>query len=325
MITRANARYGVGGTGTATVTALRDGDSAPSLRLADEHSPERLDEHSPERLDEHSPERLEGHSPERLDEVSRGAGAEPGPDAGPDQAMTASNIAGRPGRLLPRRPGQVGVGHPGGPRGLRAIVAVPVLVGLAIAALALIGVIVGLAGVGFSTAIGSAAAANPLAVPAPAVAGGLPRHYEPVQNTATIILIHDFVQRFDTISGRQVGQPSAVYREPGSLDPVTDQPGWVLYLGYNARSDLGSPTATVSRLMAGLIQTSAADSSWTADPGKRGGSARCAITLIGKTTVSVCAWATDRTYGALLSPTSDTRGNELAVLMPLMRLDLQPG
>jgi hypothetical protein len=204
-------------------------------------------------------------------------------------------------------------------------VAVPVLVGLVIAAVALIGVIVRLAGVGFSTASGTTAAGSPLAVPAPAVAGGLPRHYEPVQNTATIILIHDFVGRFDAISGSQVGQPSAVYREPGSLDPVTDQPGWVLYLGYNSSSDLGSPTAAVSRLMASLIQTSAPGSSWVADPGKRGGSARCAITLIDKTTVSVCAWATGRTYGALLSPTADTRGNELAVLMPLMRLNLQPG
>ncbi|HUD38730.1 MAG TPA: hypothetical protein VMR14_17650 [Streptosporangiaceae bacterium] len=304
------------------MTALRDGDSAPSLRLAGEHSPERPGEHSPERPGEHSPERPGEHIPEAPDQH--------GPE-GPDEHSPGRPVRpgqggpGRPGRLLPRRPGQVGSGRPSRPRRVRTIVAVPVLVGLVIAALALIGVIIALAGVGFSTAIGSTAAASPLAVPAPAVAGGLPRHYQPVRNPATIILIHDFVQRFDTTSGSQVGQPSAVYREPGSLDPVTDQPGWVLYLGYNSRSDLGSPTATVSRLIASLIQTSTPESSWTAEPGKRGGSARCAIALIDNTTVSVCAWATDRTYGALLSPTSDTRGNELAVLMPVMRLDLQPG
>ena len=31
------------------------------------------------------------------------------------------------------------------------------------------------------------------------------------------------------------------------------------------------------------------------------------------------------TFGALMSPTADTKGDELAVLLPQMRLDLQPG
>jgi hypothetical protein len=229
-------------------------------------------------------------------------------------------------RDLPGR-GRVSPGgrRPAKPRRYSAKVAVPVLLGLAVTAIVLVLAIVGLAGLGFSSAVGTTAAASPLADPAPPEAGGLPRHYELEQNETTISLIQQFTARFAAVSGKYPGHPSALYREPGAIDPATDQPGWVMYVGYNASSDLGSPSATVSRLMASLIETTAPNTSWTADPGERGGSARCAITALGDTTVSICAWATSDTYGALMSPTSDTRGNELATLMPVMRLDLQPG
>jgi hypothetical protein len=190
-------------------------------------------------------------------------------------------------------------------------------------AVVLVGVIVKLAGFGFHSAVGAGAGSSPLAEPAPAEAGGLPRHYQPEQNLTTITLINEFTQRFAAVGGRYSGHPSALYREPGAIDPETDQPGWVMYLGYNAGSDLGSTSATVSKLIASLIQSTAPDTSWSANPGRLGGTARCAITNLRSTTVSICAWATQRTYGALMSPTSDTRGQELATLMPLMRLDLQ--
>ncbi len=215
----------------------------------------------------------------------------------------------------PRRPARQ--------RRYSAKVAVPVLLGLVVVAVVLVGVIIKLAGLGFNTATGTTALTSPLADPAPAEAGGLPRHYQPEQNLSTIELIDDFTRRFSAVSRSYSGHPSALYREPGAIDPETDQPGWVMYLGYNASSDLGAPAATVKKLMAALIQTTAPNASWPANPGELGGSARCAITNMRGTTVTFCAWATDRTYGALMSPTSDTRGQELATLMPLMRLDLQ--
>ncbi len=189
----------------------------------------------------------------------------------------------------------------------------------------LLSTIGGLVSAAIYTATGAAAAASPLAKPAPAVAGGLRQHYEPLRNPETLQIIGEFMRRFTLFSGTDTGEPTGLYREPATVDPISDQPGWVQYLGFNSSESLGSPSSTVDRLLADLIHTSAPATSWRADPGARGGSARCAIAVMADTTVSVCAWATQHTAGALLSPTSDTRGNELAVLMPLMRLDLQPG
>lgn len=207
---------------------------------------------------------------------------------------------------------------------MRRRVALPLLALLVGASLTLTGAIVGLANLGLSAAASSPSATSPLVVPAPAVAGGLPRHYQPVTDTVTQALITEFIHRFKGITG-SAGHPSALYREPGTIDLATDQPGWVMYLGFNSVKNLGTPSATIDRIMANLIENSAPDSYWVAAPGARGGGARCAIALFGSTTVSLCAWATEHTIGALMSPTADTRGNELAVLMPLMRLDLQRG
>lgn len=210
-------------------------------------------------------------------------------------------------------------------RELRRRVALPVLALLVAAGLALTAVTIGLVNWGLATATGNSAAASPLAVPAPAVAGGLPRHYEPVTSAVTLRLINAFVQRFTAVTGRYSGQPEGLYREPGTIDLATDDPGWVMYLGYNSATDLGAPGTTIARVMADLTGSTATSSSWSAAPGRRGGAARCALATFGDSMVTLCAWATGRTIGALMSPTSDTRGKELAVLMPLMRLDLQPG
>jgi hypothetical protein len=251
------------------------------------------------------------------------------PDAGKSRSASVGilrDVLDRAGKVA--RPGKP-VGKPSRPDSRRpakqrrysAKVAGPVRLGLVLVAVVLVTLIVKLAGFGFNTATGTTALTSPLAFPAPAEAGGLPRHYQPEQNLSTIALINEFTKRFSALSGNDSGQPSALYREPGAIDPETDQPGWVMYLGYNASSDLGSPATAVTRLMAAL--TGASGSSWTASPGQLGGRARCALTSMSGTTVTFCAWATDRTYGALMSPTSDTRGQELATLMPLMRIDLQ--
>ncbi len=198
------------------------------------------------------------------------------------------------------------------------------LLGLVVVAAVLVGVIVKLAGLGLTTAAGSPDLTSPLVNPAPAYAAGLPEHDESQVSPATIALINAFTQRFEATSGSEAGQPAGFYREPGAVDPQTDQPGWVMYLGYNASSNLGSPAGTVSKLMAGLIKTAAPSASWTASPGQDGGVARCANANVRGTAVTFCAWATERTYGALMSPTSAVgEGQELAALMPEMRLDLQ--
>jgi hypothetical protein len=251
-----------------------------------------------------------------------------GPTSGAPQAGQAHGLlagiditARLTGRTRPVSPS--GARRPARQRRYSAKVAVPVLVGLLVVAVVLVGVIVKLAGLGFSSAVGAGAGNGPLANPAPAEAGGLPRHYQPETNLTTIALIDEFTRRFTAVSGAYSGHPSALYREPGAIDPATDQPGWVMYLGYNASANLGPAPATVRKLMASLIKTTAPNTSWPANPGRLGGSARCAITSLRGTTVTICAWATERTYGALMSPTSDTRGQELATLMPLMRQDLQ--
>jgi len=210
-------------------------------------------------------------------------------------------------------------------RGLRQRLAVLSLVLLVAAGLALTGVIVRLVGVGISWSSGEAAAASPLAVPAPALAGGLVRRYLPVHNTMTQELIAEFIRRFTAATGSYTGHPAALYREPGTVDLATNGPGWVMYLGHNSTASLGAPDLTIGRVTDALTGTSAPNSFWRVAPGPRGGSARCAITHFGGTPVALCAWATQYTIGALMSPTTSTRGNELANLMPLMRLDLQPG
>lgn len=203
--------------------------------------------------------------------------------------------------------------------------AVPMLVLLVAAGLALAGIIVGLLSGGNGWASGQAAAQSPLVVPAPEQAAGLPKHDPPLHNAIAQQLITEFISRFTSAVGSYTDQPTALYREPGTIDLATDQPGWVMYLGDNATANLGAPGVTIRRVMTALTRTSAPGAFWPVAPGPRGGSAGCAIALYGSTTVSLCAWATENTIGALMSPLADTRGNELAALMPLMRLDLQPG
>jgi hypothetical protein len=201
-----------------------------------------------------------------------------------------------------------------------------VLAGLIVAGIALVGAIIGLTKMVLDSVAGNSAAAAPLAVPAPAYADGLPRlHKSSVQSDTTLALIAQFRARFYSVTSGASGQPSAQYREPGTLDLATDKPAWVMYVGYNSDASLGSPQTTILKLLNSLTGNSLPSSSWSIPAGDRGGSARCAITKITDISVSICAWATGNTFGALMSPTADTKGDELAVLLPEMRLDLQPG
>ena len=247
---------------------------------------------------------------------------QPGTDRDLDSAVTVSSyLTARPPHLA--RPRRTAYARRG--RTLRHKLAIVTLAVLGVAGLALTGLIVGLVKVGVSWSSGQAAATIPLAQPAPVLAGGLPQRHEPVRNAKTLRLIAKFTRRFAAVSGSNSGQPAAFYRELGSIDYDSNGPGWVMYLGHNSAASLGAPAAIIGRVMASLTGSSAPTSSWPIAAGPQGGSARCAIVPFGTTTVSLCAWATEHTIGALMSPRADTKGDELAVLMPLMRRDLQPG
>lgn len=194
------------------------------------------------------------------------------------------------------------------------------------AGLALVGAIVGLTKMVLDSVAGNSAASAPLLFPAPAYADGLPRLLNTTkQPDTTLALIAEFRKRFIAATGSASGQPSGQYREPGTLDLATDKPAWVMYVGYNSDASLGTPRSTILKLMTRLTGNPSPSASWSIDAGARGGSARCAITKITEVSVSICAWATDSTFGALMSPSADTKSDELAVLTPAMRLDLQPG
>ena len=196
--------------------------------------------------------------------------------------------------------------------------------------------------------------AGPLVIPAPRLAGGYPRRFGAITDPAELAIVSQFRQRFGVVSGGLVADArkaagsgkaagataskngpaaraitadstSGLYGEPGHLDPATYHPSWVMYLGLDASGVLGRPSATIVRLMRGLLGPYAVVGPWRVAPGHRGGSANCTVAWLGLTSVSVCGWATGHTIGALVSPVRDTSVGELAKMMIKMRFDLQQG
>jgi len=206
--------------------------------------------------------------------------------------------------------------------------AVIALVGMLLAAVALGFTAVNLALKGF--AAGSAGSrtgsAGQLVWPAPATAGGLPLHSPVVNNQGTRRAIAQFRQRFAALLGGSTATyPAALYNEPGRVDLVTGGPAWVMYAGFNEHVGPTGTLAAVNRLMASLAGPSARLRPWAVPTGPAGGIAKCSVAIIGLTQMSVCGWATEKTVGAVMSPTRDTTVSELAVLLGKMRPDLQPG
>jgi hypothetical protein len=204
--------------------------------------------------------------------------------------------------------------------------AMPVLalLALAVAGLGLTGTIVAMVKADIRASTAEPSSSGSLLVPAPALADGLPARQQPVTNTGMRKLIAEFSRRFAAVAGGASGQPDALYREPGTIDLATNEPGWVMYQGRNSATNLGAPGVTTRRVAAGLAGSSGPGSSWPVAQVGVGGSARCSIAHFAGASVSLCVWATDDTIGALMSPTADTRANELARLMAAMRIDLQP-
>ena len=126
-------------------------------------------------------------------------------------------------------------------------------------------------------------------------------------------------------AGRKITaiMPSGLYGEPGHLDPVTNRPAWIVYVGLDATGRLGQPGATVSSLMMGILGKWSKVGPWPVPAGHRGGAANCAIAWLARTSVAVCGWATDRTMGVIASPVRDTDVRELGTLLLRIRYDLQ--
>jgi hypothetical protein len=212
----------------------------------------------------------------------------------------------------------------------RAILALTAMLLLA-TALGVTAVNLALKGIAGGPASDQAAAPRPLLWPPPPTAGGLPLHSPVVGNKGTRRVIAQFRRRFEAALPGQAAAypaaayPAALYNEPGRVDLTTNTPGWVMYAGFNEPRRLADPVAAVGTLMADLAGPSGNVRPWTVSAGPAGGTARCVVAIVGLTQVAVCGWATDTTIGAILSPTRDTSVTELAVLMGLMRPDLQPG
>ena len=179
--------------------------------------------------------------------------------------------------------------------------------------------------------------AGPLVIPAPRIAGGLPRRFGSISREGAGPIVTELRQRFGAVgagliadarraaAARPVGAAwtSGLYAQPGHVDPVTARPAWVMYLGLDANAKIGVPYDVISRLMMGILGRYSKVGPWRVPAGHRGGSANCTVTWLAQTQVSVCGWASDHTIGVLASPTSATNVAELATLMIKMRFDLQ--
>lgn len=188
-------------------------------------------------------------------------------------------------------------------------------------------------------------AAGPLVIPAPKLAGGLPRRFGPITEPGTAAIVTQLRQRFGAVGYGLVSDArkaavargeagaaaaaitaawtSGLYGQPGHLDPATNRPAWVMYLGLDATAKLGAPADTVSRLMRGILGPYAKIGPGRVNAGHRGGAANCTVAWLAQTVVGVCGWASDHAIGALASPIRDTSVAEMATLMIRMRYELQ--
>ncbi len=186
---------------------------------------------------------------------------------------------------------------------------------------------------------------GPLVIPAPKSAGGLPRRFGSIGEAGAGAIVAQLRQRFGAVgyglvadarraadAGKLPGRTakditaawtSGLYGQPGHLDPATNKPAWVMYLGLDATAKLGVPADTISRLMMGILGPYAKIGPWRVNAGHRGGAANCTVAWLGQTMVGVCGWASDGSIGAIASPIRDTSVAALATLMIRMRYDLQ--
>jgi hypothetical protein len=187
--------------------------------------------------------------------------------------------------------------------------------------------------------------AGPLVIPAPKLVAGLPRRYGTVAEPGAAPIVKELRQRFGSVgagllsdarkaaaAGKLPGTTadqvtaawtSGLYGQPGHLDPATNRPAWIMYLGLDATARFGAPREAIVKLMMGILGPYSKIGPWQVRAGHRGGTANCTVAWLAQTMVGVCGWATDHTIGAIASPIRDTTVGGLATLMVSMRYDLQ--
>ena len=198
-------------------------------------------------------------------------------------------------------------------------------------------------------------ASGPLVIPAPKSAGALPRRFGPIPDANAAAIISELRHRFGAVgyglvsaarkAAEGAGQPgqagpmagqdarapgvitanwtSGLYGQPGHLDPQTDKPAWVMYLGLDATAKLGAPGNTIGNLMMGILGPYSKIGPWQVNSGHRGGASNCTVAWLAQTTVGVCGWASGHSIGVIASPLRDTSVEALATMLIRMRYDLQ--
>jgi hypothetical protein len=259
---------------------------------------------------------------------------------------SAPKVTSAPARA-PAVPPPSPAGKPGGDgKRMKARWAISLLAVMAVLIAALAWATVSLAERGIA---GSQAAAKrmsgPLVIPAPRSAGGLPRRFGAISEPGTAAIVAELRHRFGAIGyglvsdartaaeaatqeGRQArtvtaGWTSGLYGQPGHLDPDTNKPAWVMYLGLDATARLGAPSETVGKVMLTILGPYAKIGPWRVNSGHRGGASNCTVAWLAQTMVGVCGWASDHSIGVIASPIRDTSVAELATLLIRMRYDLQ--
>ena len=264
----------------------------------------------------------------------------------PDGPKTTSPPARTPARTAAGSPPLAAKSGSQGKRAIKARWAVCMLAVMAVLIAALAWATVSLAERGIA---GSQAAAKrasgPLVIPAPSSAGGLPRRFGAISEPGTAAIVGELRHRFGAIgyglvfdarnaaeaamqAGSQArtvtaGWTSGLYGQPGHLDPDTNKPAWVMYLGLDATARLGAPADTVGKLMLNILGPYAKIGPWRVNSGHRGGASNCTVAWLAQTMVGVCGWASDHSIGVIASPLRDTSVGELATLLIRMRYDLQ--
>lgn len=279
-----------------------------------------------------------GEAPGPGEAARPGEAPRPGEAAGAGEAPRPGEAAG-PGALpwpdVPAGPRTL-VGR--APRAARAEVgtakAVLILTLITLAAVVVAWAGVSLVGRGLAARDPAArGVAGPLVTPAPRMADQLPRRFGPVSDQDQQRLIDQFGARFYAIGNNLPGpgsagsavRPSGLYAEPGHIDPVTGHPSWIMYLGLGTTRSFGAPERTMAVLMSRMLGPDSQIGYWKVSSGARGGIASCTVATLHQVPVSVCAWATRRAVGALMSPQRDTGVRELATIMIKMRFALQTG
>jgi hypothetical protein len=163
--------------------------------------------------------------------------------------------------------------------------------------------------------------------PPPAAAGGLTRDYTAERTTHRVALAQLRSRLKLAPAGTASSYAAVVYDEPGHTDPATKGPVRLVFLGINAPSSPGDPSASLKNYMAGLAAGIAGHGALSrpapvpAGPG--GGKAECAEATAGAGEATICAWATDWTLGSLSAPSRDASISELAGIMRLLRPDFE--